>query len=417
MARTGLVAGYLSRVMGRDPTARMIVFCVDLQHADDMRRALVNANPHRVAADPEWVVRIVGTEEDKDRVLEEFTDPERSSPVVATTSRLLSTGIDIEDLRYVVLFRPVGSRVEFTQIIGRGTRLYPDKGKTSFEVVDFVGATAHFADPEFDGFPSRTIVDPDGSHPDTHPDEADSDGGGLDAGGLDVAEPEPPFEAGNPAGPDDGPPPDGGPPPDDLDAPGPIGRPGAYVVDDGAFLVVAEALQVPDTSTGRLVLTEYGQHVAGAIRRVAPTPVELAERWSSKPARDDVLVALADARVDVEHLVADGAESRVDLLDVLLQLAWNLAPRTRAERARQARTEHRTDLEERSEVAREVLSALLDRYAEHGIDDVTSPEVAWVPPLSSIGTPRAVAEALGDGGLHRAVDEVQRWLYSSRSVS
>lgn len=151
VVRTELAATHLSAILRTDPSARAMVFCVDQQHAEDMRRALITANPDLVASDPEWVARIVGSEPEKVRLLEAFTDPESGSPVVATTSRLLSTGVDVEDLKFVVLFRPIGSMVEFKQIIGRGTRLYPPKGKTSFEIVDYVGATAKFDDPAFDG--------------------------------------------------------------------------------------------------------------------------------------------------------------------------------------------------------------------------------------------------------------------------
>lgn len=159
LARTQLAAHHLSTRLRQDPTARAVVFCVDTEHADDMRRALIAENPGLVAADPEWVVRIVGVEGERVRLLENFTDPESNSPVVATTSRLLSTGVDIEDLKFVVLFRPIGSMIEFKQIIGRGTRLYPDKDKTTFEIVDYVGATAHFADPTFDGYPVHITVE------------------------------------------------------------------------------------------------------------------------------------------------------------------------------------------------------------------------------------------------------------------
>lgn len=406
LARTDLVAEYLSRVLDRDPTARTIVFCVDQQHADDLRRALVNANPARVAADPEWVVRIVGSEEDRVRLLEDLSDPERSSPVVATTSRMLSTGVDVEDLRYVVIFRAVGSPVEFKQIVGRGTRLYPDKGKRSFEIIDFVGATAHFSDPDFDGYPVRVVVDPDGSSPEVHPDPEDPGPDSDPPSDPEVGEPTPDFEPGDPDGGDDG----------QVSPPDPTPRPGPYIVGDGFFTVVSESVQVPDTSTGRLVLTEYGEYVAGRVRRLAPTAVDLVDRWSRQPDREDVLAELAAADIEVGSLLGDRADD-VDLLDVLLQLAWNVAPRTRAERARQARADHRTELEARSATAREVLSALLDRYAESGIDDVTSPEAVRVPPLSALGSPRDLARALGEGGLHSAVDEIQRWLYSSKTVS
>lgn len=216
LARTDLAAAYISDLLRADPTARTMIFCVDAQHADDMRQALVNANPDLVAADPEWAVRIVGVEGEKTRLLEAFCDPRQDSPVVATTSRLLSTGIDVPDLKYVVIFRAVGSIVEFKQIVGRGTRLYPDKDKTSFEIVDFVGATRHFEDPDFDGYPVRIICDPP------------LEGGGSDEGGdAAVHEPEPPFVVHNPGDPDVG-----GPPSPDHD-PEHQGRP-TFVVDEGA---------------------------------------------------------------------------------------------------------------------------------------------------------------------------------------
>lgn len=132
------------------------MFCVDTEHADDMRLALAIENPDLVSADPEWVVGIKG---ERERLLADFTNPDRSSPFVGTTSRVLSMGVDVEDLELVVLFRPVGSMVEFKQITGRGTRLFPDKGKTSFEIVDYVGATRLSEDPEFDGYPTDIRVE------------------------------------------------------------------------------------------------------------------------------------------------------------------------------------------------------------------------------------------------------------------
>lgn len=399
LMRTDLAARYLARLLRHDPTARMIIFCVNTQHAEDMRRAMIDANPDLVAQDPEWVVRIVGVEGEKTRLLDDFTDPDRSSPVVATTSRLLSTGVDVEDLKYVVIFRAVGSPVEFKQIVGRGTRLYPDKDKHSFEIVDFVGATDHFSDPDFDGYPTTIIDDTWG--PDDGDGSPGDDGG---AGGNGVAEPEPPFEPGNP--PTD--PPDGG-----GEGGGP-GHPEKYVVDDGDFSVVAESLHVADTSTGNLVLTEYGEYVAGQIKQIAPTPADLAERWSRQPSRQDVIDALAAEGVDISEVVGN---PDVDPLDALVQVAWNQPARTRAERARRAREAHHSELESRSQAARAVLTALLDSYADHGVDEITSREVFQIPPISDLGTPRQITDALGDGDLASLVDEVQEWIYSDKSVS
>lgn len=154
-ARTRAAARYLSSLLVSDPTAMTIVFCVNSDHAHQFRQDMVNLNPEQIRNDPFWAVRIVSAEGDTGRrLLERFQDAESDSPVVASTSRMLTTGVDIEDLKFVVIFRPVGSMVEFKQIIGRGTRLYPEKRKYSFDIIDVVGASAHFADPGFDGTPS-----------------------------------------------------------------------------------------------------------------------------------------------------------------------------------------------------------------------------------------------------------------------
>lgn len=404
LARTDLAAAYLSKLLVSDPTARTMVFCVDTQHAEDMRQALVNANPDRVAEDPEWVVRIVGEEGEKARLLGAFCDPYQSSPVVATTSRLLSTGIDVPDLKYVVIFRAVGSIVEFKQIVGRGTRLYPEKDKTSFEIVDFVGATRHFEDPEFDGYPVRIIHDPP-------LDEAEGGAGedGEQGGASVVGEPTPSFTAHNPDDPVDG---DSGQP-----VVGESSRQAStFVVEEGGFTVVSESVHVADSSTGRLRLTEYGEYVAGVVRRVAPTPGDLAQQWSHRPSRDEVLTVLEGEGVVVEDLLPTG-EGGVDPFDFLVQLAWGLPSRTRAERARGVRKRHHAELAERSELARRVLNRLLDIYAERGIDEVSSPQRLRLPEIAALGSVREIAESFGDpASMHAAIDDLQAWLYTDESA-
>uniref|UniRef100_UPI003D89BC1F EcoAI/FtnUII family type I restriction enzme subunit R n=1 Tax=Gordonia sp. B7-2 TaxID=3420932 RepID=UPI003D89BC1F len=396
LARTDLAAQYLSRILERDPDGKMIIFCVDQTHADDMRRAMLNANPQRSADDSEWVVRIVGAETEKARLLDNFADPERNppSPLVATTSRLLSTGVDIPDLKYVVIFRPVGSAVEFKQIVGRGTRLYPDRGKTSFEIIDFVGATDHFDDPDFDGFPTRTIIDNGTAPSEPADDDIDTEPEGEPA----VAQPEPDFTAHNPEGDATG---------DHSDAE-PRTR---FVVDVGDFRVVAEAVLVPDRSTGDLVLTDYGEYIATQIRQIASSPDELAQRWTTAISRAEVLATLDDLGVKLDEIAPDGFAD-LDPLDVLVRIAWNRPTRTRAERARRAREAHHRDLDARSDIARAVLNAPLDSYAEFGVDEITSPQVSKVPPISDIGRPADIARALGDEqDLASLIDEVQTWIY------
>jgi type I restriction enzyme R subunit len=358
LVRTELAAAHLSAILRKDPTARAMVFCVDQQHAEDMRRALIDANPDLIASDPEWVSRIVGSEPEKARLLEAFTDPESNSPIVATTSRLLSTGVDVEDLKFVVLFRPIGSMVEFKQIIGRGTRLYPSKAST------------------------------DDDEPET-PDEDDT-----------VAEPEPDFQAGDPQGP--------------LPS---AGRPETtkLYVDIGEFHVVAEAVQVLDTSTGRLRLTEYGEHVKGVVRSMASSVGDFTARWARSPGRDEIVAQLAAQGIALADLPSDhAASSDVDPLDVLLQVAWNVPARTRAERARRVREAHAAEIGELSAVAQQVLGTLLERYAAHGIGDVTSDEVLSVPPIRGVGSPVEIAKEFGGAsGWHDQLDRLQGWLYSA----
>lgn len=410
LARTRLAARFL---MGRlrDAPGRAIVFCYDVEHAEQMRRDLVALAPDWTREDPEWVVRITGDEGEKRRLIQDLSDPDRDSPLVATTSRLLATGIDVEDLKYVVIMRPVGSQVEFKQIVGRGTRLYPEKGKTSFEIIDFVGASQHFQDPDFDGYPVHTIVqtvDGDGEAIDVAVEPSDLDGGGV--GG--VEEPTPAFTVGDPA-------PGGseGGVEAGMDGDPPQRVRTRYVVDAGDFEVLAEALQVPDTSTGKLVLTEYGTYVAEKVRGLAPSVTALAQLWADPQSRADAVARLKVAGVDEDLLSRVDADG-VDPFDLLLHLAWNQPARTRAERAKRVREGHHAELAERSETARKVLEALLQRYVEVGIDDVTSPEVLNLPTISQLGSRRDVVAAFGGGeGWQRALEDLQSWIYSTESVA
>lgn len=396
----------------RADRGKAIIFCHDITQADRMCRELIDLAPDWTAADPEWVVQITGDQEEKARWIEDLSDVERDSPLVATTSRLLATGIDIEDLKYVVLFRPVGSQVEFKQIVGRGTRLYPDKGKTSFEIIDFVGASEHFQDPSFDGFPDQVIKD-----------EVNDDGTVVEGAGDDepegasVSEPEPGFEVTDPTqqGRTDGDAP-GGDSGDGFDGVDPAPRT-PYIVDEGSFEILAEALQIPDTSTGQLRLTNYGDYVARQVRLLADTPDELATLWCSAEQRDMAVAMLREHQIDVETLAGPKGED-IDVFDLLLNVAWNQPTRTRAERVKQVRKRHHEELERKFGVARKVLEALLDRYAEQGIEDVTSIEVLNLPPISDLGSRREVVKQLGGGEEWRkTVATVQEWIYSTETVA
>lgn len=411
--RTALMAKHLMGVLEKDLTARTVVFCRSIDHALDVQMALQNLYAERVdpgARDEQWSVRIVGAERNKQRLLERFCDPTTTSPVVATTSRLLSTGVDIEDLRYVVLFRPVGSDIEFKQIVGRGTRLYPDKGKTSFEVIDYVGASAHFNDPDFDGFvPVRTVV----ADPETG-DETPI-GGGDATSGPRVAEPDEGFDEGGSGD-------LSGVPEDENGRGDAAAGPDASAGEQprmpvlpvrGDMAVLSDARFAVDTSTGRLALTEMEAYAGERVRRLVPDMKVLARRWARRQSRDELLADLRAQHVDIDA-VRERFPEGTDDLDVLLQLAWNVETPTRSERVRRVREQRSEELQAMAEGARRVLEGLLDRYVDYGLDDITSPQVLTMEPLSHIGSAVEIARSFGGAEQwHAAEERLVEWLYSA----
>ncbi len=403
--RTEAMAKRIVDVLG-DATDRAVIFCVDSAHALAMCEALRNLRPDRTRQDPEWVSRIMSVEREKDRLLEQFTDPERDVPQIAVNSSLLSTGVDIEDLKYVVLARPVGSIAEFKQIIGRGSRLYPDKGKTEFEIIDFVGATAMFNDPQFDGPPLRPpvteTVNPSGDV-EVVTEAGEESGAESSEGTVEVAEPEPAYEAGGGSDGDPGPPADGGPPQDKFELSGvPV-------------TLTSEGFWIHDVSTGRPRLVRYVDWVRQRVLEAFERPEELLRAWADPRTRADVVSFLGAQHIDPTRLAEELGQAgggQVDTVDELLHLAWGLPLPTRAERASRARSQHQADLDHYSQKAREVLTLLLDRYAEAGIDEVAEPSVVQVPPLSAMGSPAEIARWFGGApGWHAAHEAVQSWLY------
>jgi type I restriction enzyme R subunit len=381
------LTGYLRRT---DPWAKTIVFCVNQEHADQMRRALQNANADVTKDHPTYVVRIVSEEGDIGRShLSNFADTERPLPVIATTSELLSTGVDLPTVKTIVLFRPVGSMALFKQMIGRGTRLFPEEDKLSFDIVDYSGVTALFNDPEFDGPPEQVIHE-----------EIDDEGNATEDTVVEQTEPsfEPPTVDGVPDN----------IPPDDLDE-----EPRAkFYVDDAEVWVTAEAVYHLDPITERLRLVEYRDFVAETVRSLFPDANELRSKWASRVGRQDVLDALARHGIDADDLVERTAMADADPFDVLVHVAWNQPLATRVERARRVRRDHEAFFEAFQPAAREVLAYLLDKYAEHGISELDDLAVLEVPPLSSLGTPAEIAARFGSpDALRTAVSRLSELVY------
>ncbi|HEV3048616.1 MAG TPA: DEAD/DEAH box helicase family protein [Solirubrobacteraceae bacterium] len=391
LTRTEEAARHLTRwLSSTDRWAKTIVFCVDQEHADQMRRALHNANADLTRRHPNYVVRIVYEEHEIGKgYLSDFADTEKDLPVIATTSQMLSTGVDLPTVRNIVLFRPIGSLALFKQIIGRGTRLFPDEDKLSFDIIDYAGATSLFKDRKFDGPPVR--VDRE---------EIDDEGNVVEE--TVVEEPEPLFE------PDDS---DGHSiDPDDLDV---VPRTKLYV-DDVEVWVTAEAVYHLDPQTSRLRLVEYRDFIADTVRSLFPDPQNLQSKWRSRVGRHDVLDALEKHAIDIGELAERTGLGDADPLDVLVHLAWSQPLTTRTDRARRVRKEQAAFFAAYQPAAREILARLLDKYTEHGIGQLDDLGVLEVPPLSSLGSPAEIAERFGSpDALHKAVENLADLLYAA----
>ncbi|HEY2282451.1 MAG TPA: DEAD/DEAH box helicase family protein [Solirubrobacteraceae bacterium] len=391
LTRTEEAARHLTKwLSSTDRWAKTIVFCVDQEHADQMRRALHNANADLTRQYPSYVVRIV-SEEGKVGTghLSDFADTEKDLPVIATTSQMLSTGVDLPTVRNIVLFRPIGSLALFKQIIGRGTRLFPDEDKLSFDIIDYAGATGLFKDRKFDGPPERIDLE-----------EVDDEGNVVEE--TVVEEPEPPFGSGDIDS--------HSVDPDDLD----VAPRAKFYVDDVEVWVTAEAVYHLDPQTSRLRLVEYRDFVADTVRSLFPDPQNLRSKWRSRVGRHDVLDALGQHAIDTGELAERTGLGDADPLDVLVHLAWNQPLTTRTDRARRLRKEHADFFAAYQPAAREILAQLLDKYTEHGIGQLDDLGVLEVPPLSSLGSPAEIAGRFGSpGALHEAVGNLADLLYAA----
>jgi type I restriction enzyme R subunit len=390
LSRTEAAARHLTDYLKHtDRWAKTIVFCVDQEHAHQMRQALHNANSDLTRHHPDYVVRIVSDEgEIGVGHLGRFADTESDTPVIATTSQLLSTGVDLPTVKNIVLFRPVGSMALFKQMIGRGTRLFPDADKLSFDILDYSGATTLFADPEFDGPPERV-------------DREEIDETGEVVEDVVVEQPESPFD-------------DSEQPEDPGIDEAEVEPRAKFYVGDAEVWITAEAIYQLDPATQRLRLVEYREYVADTVRTLFPEPAQLRTRWRTRLGRQEVRAALVGRGIDIDELPDRIGLVDADPLDILVHLAWNRPLATRRDRTRRIRKEHADFFDAHQPAAREVLGQLLDKYAEYGIGQLDDLGVLEVPPISSLGSPVEIAGRFGSpAALREAVEELGELLYAA----
>lgn len=383
-ARSETIARHLTDFMKKsDRFAKTIVFCVDQEHASEMRKALANENADLVQDYHDYVARVTADEGDIGRGhLGRFQDVDTKTPAILTTSQLLTTGVDAPTCKNVVLARVVGSMTEFKQMIGRGTRVRDDYGKLWFSIVDYTGsATRLFADPAFDGDPLEVSEEDTGAGTTTVVSSGEDDEG---------HEPGPVI----------------------LEPP-PEGR-RKYYVDGGHVEIAAHLVYELDPNGKQLRTVRYTDYAAESVRTLTPTAKELREKWVDPAGRSEIAERLAERGIDFEHLAEVAEQPNADPFDLLCHLAFNAPLRTRRERADRLRHERTDFFDQYGPEAREILEELLEKYAQHGTAQFVLPDVLRVPPLCEHGAPGEIIHLFGGPDqLRQAVADLENLLYDT----
>ena len=369
--RTELVAAKITEFLkATDPFAKTIVFCEDIDHAERMRQALVNLNPDRIKENRKYVMRITGDEQEGKAELDNFIDPESRYPVIATTSKLMTTGVDAQTCKLVVLDQRIQSMTEFKQIIGRGTRINEDYGKFWFTIMDFKKATELFADPAFDGDPVQIYV-PGPDDPPVPPDELED--GGVPGEGE--GKPEKPTL----------------PPLTD-----PSEKRIKYVLGgEVTVYVVAERVQYygPD---GKLITESLKDYTRKAVRKEYASLDDFLRRWSSAEKKKALLEELESQGVLLEALAEEVGKKEgkeFDPFDLICHVAFDRPPLSRKERAEQVKKQD--VFAKYGDQARAVLDALLDKYADSGIETIEDIKILTLDPFSRLGTAPELIKSFG----------------------
>jgi type I restriction enzyme R subunit len=361
-----------------------------------MRRALNNANADLVQQHPDYVCRVTSDEGDTGRThLSKFQDVERATPVILTTSQMLTTGVDAPTVQNVVLVRVINSMTEFKQIIGRGTRVRDDHDKLFFSILDYTGsATRLFADPEFDGGPvveTEQAINQEGEPTEDEvvvtPEEPSPDDTIVD-----VFPPDVDIDDGD----DDGP------------------KRERYFVDGGHVEIAAHLVYELDPDGNQLRVVQFTDYTADKVRTLFRSAGELRAEWADPDKRREVIDKLEDRGIRFEDLAEFASQHEADPLDLLCYLAFNAPLRTRRERARRLRSEKKDFFEQYAPEARAILDELLDKYTDHGLAEFSLPEVLKLPPINAHGNTLQIARLFGgEDRLMDAVRELQTLLYAA----
>ena len=403
--RTNLVAKKIMEYLtNSDPMAKTIVFCVDIEHAERMRQALLSyAPPEITEKSDKYIVRITGDDPVAKGYLESFINPEERFPVIATTSKLMTTGTDAKTCKLIVLDSNIGSMTEFKQIIGRGTRVEEDLGKLYFTIIDFRNVTDKFADKDFDGAPVKIKVS---SQDDKLSEEVIDEGTGDDqidpvtgekvqfeevygfddSGNMELGEKTPPYGVVEPVE---------------------TKKEKVYVAGVDVS-ILSERKQYLDAD-GRLITTSVKEYCKTGILTSYRSLDNFLQTWNDAEKKRAIIEELESQGIIFEEL-KDEIKNDLDIFDLICHIAWDAPALTRKERAENVRK--RNYWTKYGDKARNVLNAILDKYAETGIEAIEDMKVLTVPPITDIGTPKEIIDSFGGKPQYlQAIRELEAEIY------
>ncbi len=392
--RTDIVAKKISEFLkGYDRYAKTIVFCQDIDHAERMRSALINHNADIAVANPKYVMQITGDNDEGKRELDNFINPEEIYPVIAVTSELMTTGVDAQTCKVIVLDSNIASMTKFKQVIGRGTRINEDYNKLFFTILDFRNATDLFADPAFDGNPIRikpvteetdlgAVIDEEEHSTENIIDEVT---------GEDIILHPPDIRT-----------------PEEF-IPTVFQEPRRKIYVNGVDVSVLVSRELYFDQNGRPITTSLKEYTKDIINGKYTSLDDFLNKWNKTERKEVIIEELQQQGVLVEALM-EAVENNCDLFDLICHIAYDQPPLTRKERA--SNVKKRNYFTKYGEQSRKVLEALLDKYADEGIENIESMEVLRVKPFDEFGSPTEIINVFGNRENYLlAIKELENELY------
>jgi type I restriction enzyme R subunit len=394
--RTQTVARKLTEFLkGYDRFAKTIVFCTDIDHAERMRSALSNMNADLVAQNYKYIMQITGDNDEGKRELDNFINPEETYPVIATTSELMTTGIDAQTCKIIVLDAEIKSMTKFKQIVGRGTRINEEFDKMYFTILDFRNVTDLFADKDFDGDPIRIKpVSEDTDLGDIVDEEENDTTPIIDEESGEEIEIKPEIRYPEPQTPT-----------------GEVNEPRQKVYVNGVDVSVLISRELYFDNNGKPITTSLKDHTKELIKGQYASLDDFLNRWKNTDKKEVIVKELEDQGVLVEAL-RDAVNREVDLFDLICHVAFEQPPLTRKERANNVKK--RDYFTKYGERVRKVLETLLDKYADEGVINIESMDILKVKPLTDYGSPLEIIKHFGSKAKYlAAVKELEQELYKT----